>query len=90
MTTGMEITGLVQRRDKLRESVQRVRGRLDSARQEQAAVVEECRKKKVDPEEIDSVILKLEQRLDAEVQSLSAQIEQAEAQVRPYLEESQK
>ncbi len=87
MATGKEIAELVQRRDKVRESIQRVRGRLDSARQEQMAVEEECRKRKVDPDKIDAVITQLEQRLETEISGLTSELEQAEAQVKPYLEE---
>jgi len=86
MATGKDLTALVQRRDRLRESVQRVQGRLDSARQDFAAVEEECRKKKVDPDQIDTVIARLEQRLEAEVANLTAQLGQAETQLMPYLE----
>jgi len=86
-TTGQDLTALVQRRDTLRENIQRVRGRLDSARQELADTEAECRSKKVDPDKIDTVITQLEQRLETEVTDLSARLEQAEIQVAPFLEE---
>lgn len=79
------LAALVQRRDRLKESVQRVQGRLDSARAELSSVEEECRRKKVDPEKIDAVIDQLKTRLDTEVVRLTGLIEQAEAQVAPFL-----
>ena len=78
---------LIQRRDKVRENVQRVQGRLDSAKTELAAAEEECRKRKVDPAKIDEVIATLTARLTAETAALAAKIEAAENKVAPYLKE---
>jgi len=82
-----QISALLVRRDKLRTQVDRVQGRLDSAKTELAAAEEECRKRKVDPAEIDKVISQLETRLSAETATLTAKIEAAEAKVAPFLKE---
>lgn len=87
MVDSKELAGLIQRRDQLRETVQRVKGRLDSARVELQSVEEECRKKKVVPEKIDEIITQLEQRLETEVKALTEQITLAETQVAPFLED---
>jgi predicted nuclease with TOPRIM domain len=87
MATGQELTALVQRRDRLRENVQRVKGRLDSAQKELSSVEEELRAKKVDPSQIDTVIAQLEQRLAQEIQTLTGLVEQAEAKLKPFLED---
>jgi hypothetical protein len=81
------LAGLITRRDAVRESVQRVRGRLDSARSELEASEEECRKRKVDPDKINEVIATLTARLATETAALAAKIEAAEAKVAPYLKE---
>ncbi len=81
------IDALVVRRDRLRENVQRVKGRLDSARADLASVEEECLKKKVDPEKIDVVIDQLTTSLESEITRLQDMITLAESQVAPFLEE---
>ena len=80
------LSALIQRRDKVRETVQRASGRLDSAKADLAAAEDECRKRKVDPAKIDDVIKTLTQRLDAEMASLETKIEAAEKKVAPYTE----
>jgi septation ring formation regulator EzrA len=86
-TTETEIRALIKRRDTLRTNVDRVQGRLDSAKKELAAAEEECRKKKVDPAKIDEVITQLTSRLDAETAALTARIDAAEKKVAPFLTE---
>ena len=85
MENTIDLTDLVQRRDNLRANTQRIQGRLESAQTELATVESECRAKKIDPATIDTVISQLEGRLVSEKQSLSEQIEAAEAQIKPYL-----
>lgn len=86
MSGQTDLTELVQRRDKLKEDAQRVRGRLDLARAEKTRVEEELRKKKVDPDKVDAVVEQLQQRLDTEVQTLKTKIADSEAKLAPYLE----
>lgn len=81
------LNALIQRRDRLRENVQRVQGRLDSARRELALVEDECRKKKVDPQQIDAVIDQLQQRLTQETARLAQAMSDAEGKIAPFLEE---
>ena len=78
---------LTRRRDDARTQVERIRGRLDSARQDLTQVDEECRRRKVDPEGLDDVIKQLEERLDREMASLTEGVAEAEVLIAPYLEE---
>ena len=68
--------------------VQRLQGRLQAAREDQARVEAECRAKGVDPADLDRVIVQLEQRYDTELKDLEAKILTAEAEIAPYLEET--
>ena len=86
MADQKDLTALVQRRDKLRENIQRVKGRLDRSREELTEINDECKRKKVDPEKIDDVIAQLTQRLDSEVQKLTDEIRQTEEKVAPFLD----
>lgn len=82
-----KITALIQRRDRLQANVQRVKGRLDSARSELAASEEDCRNRKVDPSNLDDIITKLEARLATETANFESKLTAAEAKVAPYLKE---
>lgn len=82
-----KLTALIQRRDRVKENVQRIQGRLDIARSDLAASEEDCRKHKVDPNKIDEVIAQLTSRFNAETAALTNKIEAAEAKVAPFLKE---
>ena len=81
------LEALVARKDAAKEQVQRVKGLLEAAKKEQAAVEEECRKKNLDPVKLDSVIEQLEGRYSQTVQELTAQITKAEQALTPFVEE---
>lgn len=78
---------LKKRRDTLRDSVQRIKGRLDSARNELKAVEDELTQKKVPPEKLEEAIQKLNGRYDTLVVELQTKIESAEVTVAPYVKE---
>lgn len=82
------LEAVIARRDKTREAVQRVKGRLDHARTELAAVEEECRKRGVPPEQLDTVIEKLGAKYDVAVAELERHVAVAEKEIAPYLEGS--
>lgn len=78
---------VVERRDRLREEVQRVVGKLEAARQELSLVEEECRAKGLDPEKLDEAITKLGQRLDLTVVDLETRVANSEKALRAFVEE---
>lgn len=81
------IMGLIQRRDKLQANVQRIQGRLDSAKADLVAAEDECRTRKVDPAKIDDVIAQLSTKLKTETEALEAKIATAETKILPFLKE---
>lgn len=81
-----KLEALVERRDSLRESVSNIKGRLTAAREELEAVQEECKKRKVAPDQLAGAIQQLEERYDQEIRNLTQRIEGAEASVAPFLE----
>jgi len=83
-----QLDALLQRRDKLKENVQRVKGRLDSARQDVAACEAECLSRKIPPEKLGDAITQLEQRFDTTIEEVSRKISIGEQAVKPYLEDA--
>ena len=86
-TRQAELDKLIQRRDRLRDNVQRISGRLDAARQEVTNVKAECEQRKVPPEKLEETIQKLDERFKELGTEIKEQIEKAEASVAPYLME---
>ena len=78
----------IRKRDTLKDNVQRIQGRLDSARAELKGVEEECRAKGVDPTQLNAAIQALEARFDVALTEIETRIAGAEAQVAPFLTEA--
>jgi predicted nucleic acid-binding Zn-ribbon protein len=78
---------LVKRRDSTQEVVQRIQGRLDAARKDLSVVEDECSKKGVKPEQLDSAIQQLNKKLETAVAEFSAKIQEAEKTVTRFLED---
>jgi chromosome segregation ATPase len=81
------LDALLERRDQVRENVQRIKGRLDSARSDKTTIEDECKRRGVEPDQLDSVIGQLSNRFEDAVGELEIQIRDAESAVAPYLEE---
>ena len=81
-----QLDALLERRDTLRENVSNIKGRLTAAREDQEAVENECKKRKVAPDQLDGAIQQLEERYDQEVGTLTQGIEAAEGSMKPFLE----
>jgi chromosome segregation ATPase len=77
----------VSRRDKAREDVQRIKGRLEAAEKELEVVETECRDKGVDPDALDAAIAKLDERYEATLQDLEDRITETEAALKPFVGE---
>lgn len=89
MVDRKHLENLLQRRDQIKDSISRIKGRLDSARSEQAEIEKECREKGIDPERLDEVVDQLEQRFDQEVEDLQRNIQKAEQDLQPYVREAE-
>lgn len=77
----------IKRRDKLQQDVNRVKGRLDSARAEVAKVEADCRAKGVEPDALASTIETLTTKFNTAVADLEAKIAQGETDIAPYMGE---
>jgi chromosome segregation ATPase len=77
-----------RRRDTLAGAVQRIEGKLESARTALSTLEETCRSKGVEPDQIDAVIEQLSVRYEQLVEQLESDIEAADAALAPFLNES--
>lgn len=75
----------VARRDAAARNVERVQGRLDSARKTVDKIEAEIRAKGVEPKDLDQTILKFEQKLTGLVEDLEQRITQSEREIAPFL-----
>jgi len=75
------------RREQVERDLQRVQGRLDSARETVTGVEEECRKRKVEPDKLDEAIGRLTERYEEAVSNLESDVASAEEQLAPFLGE---
>jgi len=75
----------VERRERLSADVQRLQGKLESARTNLENVEQECRNRKVDPAKIDDVIRKLQKRYVEAVEEVKRENDATSEQLRPYL-----
>lgn len=73
-----------KRRAEIVSKVERLKGRLEEAETNLAAVEDECRAKKIEPEQIDEAISKLETRFEKEMKTLQKAMESAETALEPF------
>lgn len=78
----------VDTRNNLAALVQKLQGRLESARDTQAKVEQECRDKGLDPDGLDATIERLQSDYATAVASLEAEIVAAQIALAPFAEES--
>lgn len=74
------------RRDKIQRDVDRLRGRLDSAKAEKEKVEQECRDRKIDPDKLPEIRASLEEAFDKSLDTFEAELSKAEKEVQPFLE----
>ena len=82
-----QLDDLVKRRDTLREKKQRLQGKLEAARSELSSIEEDCRKRGVPPEKLDSAIEQLSARYNKAVTEITQQMATAESNLAPFLED---
>jgi chromosome segregation ATPase len=78
----------VDTRNNLAALVQKLQGRLESARDTLAKVEQECRDKGLDPDALDAHIDGLQADYAAAVASLEAQIASVQTTLAPFIEEA--
>jgi len=75
----------IQRRDKLDSDVQRILGKLESAKQTLMEVEDACRKKGIEPNQLEVTINKLRERYMDSVSTLETKIEDSEKALAPFI-----
>lgn len=84
-TLDQKLEDVIQRRKKITETLDRLKGRQEQAQSNLEAVEEECRAKKIDPEKIEDIIKQLEAKYSKIVSELAQDVEEAEQKIEPYL-----
>lgn len=85
MDRRVRLDAAIKRKDRIAADVQRVKGRLDSARLELQKLETECRSKNIDPNRLDETISQLEAKYDQAISELEEVLQKAEADLNPYL-----
>lgn len=80
-----QLEEVIQRRKKVAETLERLKGRKEQAEANLAAVEEECRSKNIDPDQIDQIITQLETKYRDIVEDLSKDTEEAERKIEPFV-----
>jgi chromosome segregation ATPase len=85
MNIKQRIDDLSQRRDSLSDEVQRIQIKLENAQENEARIRKECQDRKLDPDNLDQAIEKLEARFESSVQELESKINTAEEALKPFM-----
>lgn len=70
------------------QNLSQIKGRYESAQENVASVEAECRERKIEPDQIDDVITKLESRFEQQATKLEQDLDQTEKDLAPYLGEA--
>ena len=77
----------VRRRDQVADTVKRIEGRLEAARQALSEAEAECRSRNIDPDTIDTYVSQLEAKYADLVAALERDVAAAEEALAPYIKE---
>jgi chromosome segregation ATPase len=80
-----ELDQIVERRKKVAEAIERLKGRKEQAESGLAAVEAECRAKNIDPDKIDDIIAQLEGKYREQISVLKKDTEEAERALAPFI-----
>jgi DNA-binding ferritin-like protein len=81
-----DLQDLIRRRDKVKAEVERLKGRSEQAISALKEVEDECRSKKINPDNIQETIDQLQQRYNVQYKELEDMIKSAEEALKPYQE----
>jgi|GEM_PF-3517880 len=84
-TTDQRLEDAIRRRTEILAHIERIKGKKEAAESNLKAAEEACRSRKVDPDDIDGYIEKLETRYEQLVSDLERDIEDLEEQLAPFL-----
>ena len=82
----MQLEDLIKKRDQLKSTVQRIQGRKEAAVKELADIEEDCKKRGVDPSQLDDAIQHLTEKYNTEVESLAEGVRKAEDAIKPFID----
>jgi len=82
----LRLKSAIQKKAALEADLNRFRGRLDSARQSLTEVENECRKKKIEPHQLDELIQRLEGVYVKRVEDMETQLRDIEKSLAPYMD----
>ena len=80
-----ELDEVIERRKKVADALERLKGRKEQAETNLAAVEEECRSKSIDPDKIDDLIEQLEGKYREQIEKLKNDTEEAERALAPFI-----
>ena len=75
----------VKRLDRLKAEHQRLLGKYESAKEAHQEVLDSCRSKKIDPDNIDALITKLQKAYDEETEKVDREISAYQEQLKKFL-----
>lgn len=88
-TLDQRLESALRRRTELLAQMERLKGKKEAAQANLKAAEEACRSRKIDPNDIDNTILKLEKKYTALVEELETGIETLATQIAPFLGEDE-
>jgi len=81
------LTTLLSQRDTLKTDKGRIEGQLVEARKTLTGVEDECKARKVKPDQLDAAIKTLEGRFDTAAEALENDMSEAQGALAPFVEE---
>ena len=76
----------LERREKLSADIQRIQGKKEAAEKQLSDLRSEIQDKKLNPDNLDTLVAELEAAYIAAVENLEAGLQEAKSQLQPYLE----
>jgi len=74
----------IKRRDELEAEAQRILGKLEAAKQSLGEVQDACRKKGIEPDQLEGTIEMLKVRYEDSVKEIEVKVEQTEEALSPF------
>ena len=75
----------IEKRDRVKTEIERLKGRLEEAQNRLKAVEEKCRERKLEPSKLDAAIKKLEEAYVSSVEDFNKKVSEAEEALAPFL-----
>lgn len=83
-----KVDRLLQKRAELERKIQRIQGQLDAAKANHERVVQKCRAKGIEPEDLPAKIAQLKEKFRNDSDAYEAKLLSAQEALKPFLERS--